>query len=168
MVVGVGPADEVTAGLLPVPVLEATAAAAWTPAAHRDMSKGRPYPEETYEAIRACAIWAAKALGFKNEAKEADEAEAAAAAADWAALAVAKLAKSNFNFSEEEPDEGGSRLPLLVSEGLSSLLVGLFGGECLATAEKAEFSLENPLAESLDFDNSRWWWGRLAAAKRLL
>ena len=57
MVVGVGPADEVTAGLpLPVPELEATAAAAWTPAAHLDMSRGRPYPEDTYEAIRACAI----------------------------------------------------------------------------------------------------------------
>ena len=73
---------------------------------------------------------------------------AAAAAADWAAL-VAKWAKSNFNFSDEE-FIGGSILPLLVSEGLSSLVVGLFGGECLATAEKAEFSF---LKFSLDFDN---------------
>ena len=83
-------------------------------------------------------------------AKAAGEAEPAAAdwAADnWAAL-VAKCAKSNFSFSDEALP--GSKLPLLVSEGLSSLLVGLFGGECLATAEKAEFPFWNC---SLDFDN---------------
>ena len=135
--------------------LFATAAAAWTPAAHLAIRPGRPYPEDTYEAIRAWAIWAARALGFKKVAKEAGEAEpaAAATAADWAAL-DAIWAKSNFNFSDDEFEDGGSRLPDEVSEGLSSLFVGLFGGECLATAEKAEFSF---LKFSLDFDNcSRW------------
>ena len=93
------------------------------------------YPYEA-AAILAC-IWAAKALGLIKEAKEAELA-AAAAADDWA---EAKWAKSNLTFSAEVV--GTSRLPELVSEGLSSEVVGLLGGECLATAEKAEFSLEN-------------------------
>jgi hypothetical protein len=95
-----------------------------------------------------------------NEAKEAGEEPlaAAAAAADWAAL-EAKWAKSNLSFSEELM--GASMLPLDVSEGLSSLLAGLCGGElCLDTAEKADNLL------SLDFGKLWWWWW--AAAKRLL
>ena len=62
---------------------------------------------------------------------------------------------------------GTSRLLLLVSEGLSSLLVGLLGGEwVLATVEKADFSFDEANSEA------RWWaalkCGNWAAAKRLL
>ena len=46
---------------------------------------------------------------------------------DWAAL-WARFEKSNL-LPDEAKVVGTSRLLLLVSEGLSSLLVGLFGGE---------------------------------------
>ena len=79
------------------------------------------------------------------------------------AALVAKWAKSNFSLSDTET--AVSKLLELVSEGLSSLLVGLFGGECLATVEKADFSFLTSKWALLRTDN---WWGRWVAAKRLL
>ena len=84
---------------------------------------------------------------------------------DWAAL-WARFEKSNL-LPDEAKVVGTSRLLLLVSEGLSSLLVGLLGGEwVLATVEKADFSFDEANSEA------KWWaalrWGNWAAAKRLL
>lgn len=74
---------------------------------------------------------------------------------------MAKWAKSNLSLSEA----GASKLLLLVSEGLSSLLVGLLGGECLATVLKADFSFLTSKWALLKADN--WCGGKWAAAKRL-
>ena len=96
-------------------------------------------------ACRAAAICAA-AMGPKAEAWLKREAAKVLVAEGLLEL-LAKCAKSNFSLPAELPFSVGSRLPLLVSEGLSSLVVGLLGGEFFeaeaagfATEEKADFS----------------------------
>lgn len=119
--------------------------------------------------MRAWAMWAA-AMAGNDEEPRADAwlkmaAMEAEFAADCEAALLARWAKSNFNLSEV--GMAASMLLLLVSDGLSSLLVGLLGGEWdLATVEKADFSLTTMSSGAFDLLKNPWW-GR-EAAKRLL
>ena len=145
----------------------AAAAAAWTPAAPNQclmwyMNKG---------LLEAILAWAKAIEGKVKEEAWLKKAARLAGLEDCELAALwAKFEKSNFNLSATEfPVDGTSILPLLVSEGLSSLLVGLLGGEwLLATVEKADFSFEPAISKLALLRTDSWWCGKCAAAKRLL